>query len=230
MAAEVGRITLTAGNIRNFHIYLRTIAQLIPEGGIGGSSVADLGSPFNVTFSPGETIETDVAGDKMILRNRRAVRGFLEATAAEAGDVVVIERSGDRELSVWLEEAGSGANPTAVQIERSTNDRANVERQLSRADDWIRETFSAIAALARPHTVSERDEGGPGRQFRFRNGGFIRVHPRLARRIVLGFPKGMTTELRARGLLIEREDLSWMNFDQGMDLTVVRELVAQAVK
>jgi len=230
MAETIGRVTLTAGNLRSFHIYLRSVAALIPEGGIGGANSSDLGTPFKVTFSPGETIETDVAGDKMILRNRRAVRGFLEATAAEAGDVVVIERAADRELTVWLEEAGAAGGRGAVQTRRSTSERADVDRQLSRADPWIRETFGVIETLAKPYTVAESDEGGPGRRYRFGDGGFIRVHPRLKARVVLGFPPRMADELRSRGLLIERDDLSWMNFDQGMDLAMVRELIEIATR
>jgi hypothetical protein len=106
MAETIGRVALTAGNLRNFHIYLRSFEALIPEGGIGGSNATELGTPFTVVFQPGSTIETDVAGDKMILRDRRAVRAFFEATAADVGDVAVIERTGDRTLSVWLEQKG----------------------------------------------------------------------------------------------------------------------------
>jgi hypothetical protein len=229
MVATIGRVKLTAGNLRNFHIYLRSCADLIPQGGVGGSSANERGVPFTVAFQPGSTIETDVAVDKMILRDRGAVRAFFEAAAADVGDVAVIERAGPRELSIWLEERVSGEATASVKVARSTNDRANVDRQLSRATPWIRETFSAIEALAKPYIVSERDEGGPGRQFRFANRNFIRVHPRLAKRIALGFPNGMRSELLSRGLLIDRDDVAWMNFDEGMDLKVVLNLIEQMV-
>jgi hypothetical protein len=100
---NLSRITLTGGNIRRYHFYLRHCRSLIPPGAIGGKNKSDLGQPITVRFEPGQTIETDVAGDKMIFRNRGAVRDFLENSAAAEGDVVVVERTGDRVLEVRLE-------------------------------------------------------------------------------------------------------------------------------
>lgn len=42
----------------------------------------------------------------MILRNRKAVREFLGTSAATEGDVVVVERAGERSITVWLDRAG----------------------------------------------------------------------------------------------------------------------------
>ena len=100
---EVGRVKLTAGNIRNHHFYLRGCDPLIPEGGIGGKNKDAPGRPFTVRFEPGPTVETDIDGAKMILRDRKAVRAFLESAAATEGDVVCLQRIGDREVVVWLE-------------------------------------------------------------------------------------------------------------------------------
>lgn len=100
---QVGRVKLTAGNIRNHHFYLRSCESVIPEGGIGGRNKDEPGRPFTVRFEPGPTVQTDVDGAKMILRDRKAVRAFLESAAATAGDVVCLQRTGDREVVVWLE-------------------------------------------------------------------------------------------------------------------------------
>lgn len=105
MTNNTARIPLLQDSIDNHYLRLRTCKTLIPEGGLGGSSKSDPGRPFRVHFEPGSSIDTDVAGDKMILRNRKAVREFFETAAAEPGDVVVIESSGDREWRVWLEKA-----------------------------------------------------------------------------------------------------------------------------
>ena len=97
------RITLTQGNINNHHFYLRDCSGLIPAGGIGGKNKRDLGQKFTVVFEPGGAIETDVAGDKMILRDRAAVRAFFEATDARAGDVVIVTSLNTSGLKVQLE-------------------------------------------------------------------------------------------------------------------------------
>ena len=103
MTKQQSRITLTGGNIRNHHFYLRDCQSLLPSGSVGGKNKESPGQPFTVRFEPGQTIETDVDGDKMIFRNRGAVRDFLESTAASVGDVVIVERTADRVLEVRLE-------------------------------------------------------------------------------------------------------------------------------
>jgi hypothetical protein len=99
-------VSLTEGNVKNYHFYLRTCSKIIPDGGLGGKNAGESGTPFTVRFEPGMTVETDVDGSKMILRNRKAVRDFFERSAASAGDVVVIERTEDRALSIRLETSG----------------------------------------------------------------------------------------------------------------------------
>lgn len=106
MSADVCRVPLTEGNVKNYHFYLRTCPNIIPADGLGGKNAGEPGKPFTVRFEPGMTVETDVDGAKMILRNRKAVRDFFERSAASAGDVVVIERSGDRVLSIRLQTSG----------------------------------------------------------------------------------------------------------------------------
>lgn len=98
----IARISLTAGNLRNAHIYLRGARHLLPEDAIGGSNADAAGTPLTVKFVPGSTIKTDIAGDKMIFRNRAAVRQFFERSGAGAGDAVEISCSGPRQLQICL--------------------------------------------------------------------------------------------------------------------------------
>jgi hypothetical protein len=45
-------VALTGGNIRNGHIYLRSVAHLFPADAIGGGNAATAGTPVRVTFEP----------------------------------------------------------------------------------------------------------------------------------------------------------------------------------
>lgn len=84
---------MTAGNLRNGHIYLRAARRLFDDAHIGGSARADPAvRPITVELGPDTTVTTDIAGDKMILRVRGAVRTFL--ADARAGDRVRIDRIG----------------------------------------------------------------------------------------------------------------------------------------
>ncbi|POR41304.1 ASCH domain-containing protein [Methylobacterium sp. V23] len=89
--ARTAEVPLTEGNLRNGHIYLRSARHLFRDVHIGGSSKsAPALQPITVELGAHDAITTDIAGDKMILRERRAVRAFLRD--AQAGDHVRIER------------------------------------------------------------------------------------------------------------------------------------------
>ena len=103
MNASVCRVPLTNGNVNNHHFYLRSCAHLIPDGGVGGKNKSEAGASFTVTFDPGMTVETDVDGAKMILRDRSGVRDFFKRSGAAAGDDVILERTGPRSLLVRLQ-------------------------------------------------------------------------------------------------------------------------------
>ena len=103
MSDLVCRVPLTGGNVRNHHFYLRSCRNIIPAGGMGGKNALDLGTPFTVRFEPGETVETDVDGSKMILSSRKPVRDFFERSGAVDGDNILIERTGERSLRITLE-------------------------------------------------------------------------------------------------------------------------------
>ncbi|MER8911524.1 hypothetical protein NKH99_28380 [Mesorhizobium sp. M0854] len=96
-------ITLTDGAIRNGNLSLNSIRHLIPAGGVGGTNKHDLGRPFIVRFDPGGVHETDVAGDKMLLRCRAAVRHFFGQAGAKEGDIVRVDRPDTRTLSFTLQ-------------------------------------------------------------------------------------------------------------------------------
>ena len=98
-------IALTNGNIRNAHIYLRSVRDLLPADAIGDPNKGEAARSLIVSFDRCETIETDVAGDKMIFRERGAVRRFLAEHGAQAGDEVVLNFSDDRTISVSLRRA-----------------------------------------------------------------------------------------------------------------------------
>lgn len=102
---EWADIQLSEGNIRNGHIYLRTAQRLLPCDCIGGSSKAQSATNIRVRFEPGMLAESDVAGDKMILRSRAQVRDFFERAGAKAGDFVRFGRVGDHDFVVTLRRA-----------------------------------------------------------------------------------------------------------------------------
>lgn len=96
-------VQLTGGNIRNGHIYLRRARHLLPDDVIGGPNAqAAAARLLTVTFEPGPTTTTDVAGDKMILRHRGPVREFFQAAGAREGDEAVIERTAPYSLRISL--------------------------------------------------------------------------------------------------------------------------------
>lgn len=99
------RIPLTGGNIRNSHFYLRAVRHLLPRDAIGGSNKSAAGQPISVSFAPGQTIETDIDGEKMIFRDRAAVRAFFDVVRPQEGDHVLFRRLSERRFAASLERA-----------------------------------------------------------------------------------------------------------------------------
>ncbi|QNP45666.1 hypothetical protein H9L14_14260 [Sphingomonas sediminicola] len=95
-------IPLTAGNMRNNHIYVRAAKHLVPAGSLGGSNSESAGDNLTVSFLPGETVDTDIDATKMIFRNRSAVADFFKRTGASEGDHAIIHRVGPHSLEVSL--------------------------------------------------------------------------------------------------------------------------------
>jgi hypothetical protein len=101
MKTLVGAILeLSGGNIRNHHFYLHGIPWL-PKEVIGGTSAQDTAKEvLEVTFSNVKSNHTDLAGDKMIFRERAAVREFFEDINATEGTRITIEKTGPRSIHV----------------------------------------------------------------------------------------------------------------------------------
>lgn len=96
------RIPLTEGNVRYAHFYLRSCRHRLPLPAIGGVNRKLAGEPIRVTFQHGASVDTDIDGSKMILRNRAAVRQFFDATGAKGGDTVLIDIAGPFDWRVSL--------------------------------------------------------------------------------------------------------------------------------
>ncbi|MBV9548909.1 MAG: hypothetical protein JO256_04470 [Alphaproteobacteria bacterium] len=96
-------VELTDGNVRNDHIYLRDVLSFFPANAVGGSNeTSAASSTISVEFSPGERVETDIDGDKLILRKRGPVRDFFSRSGAKGGDVVLITKLSDTEFKFEL--------------------------------------------------------------------------------------------------------------------------------
>ncbi len=93
-------IKITQGNIRNSHFYLRSATKLLPTSCIGGSNRSKMGDTIRVNFVPGQSVETDVDGEKMILRARGPIRDFFAQVGIEAGDSIRFQRQGEYEYIV----------------------------------------------------------------------------------------------------------------------------------
>lgn len=102
---EWADIHLSGGNIRNGHFSLRAAERLLPSDCIGGSSKAQAATNIRVRFEPGMLVESDIAGDKMILRSRAQTRDFFIRTGAKAGDCVRFGRVGNHDFVVTLRRA-----------------------------------------------------------------------------------------------------------------------------
>jgi len=101
-------IEISGGNKRNHHFYLRDAQFLFPPSVIGGGNESEKADEdLTVEFVPGPTIRTDIAGDKMILRNRAAVREFFDRAAINEGDRIAIERVDRAALRISKFSAGS---------------------------------------------------------------------------------------------------------------------------
>ncbi|WP_347140245.1 hypothetical protein [Paracoccus sp. SSK6] len=90
----VGEVVLTAGNLKNGHIYVTPFKHLLPKDIFGGTNKADL-APRRALLHYGTAIpiESDIPGDKNLFRDRAGARAFLASSGARAGDIVRFEES-----------------------------------------------------------------------------------------------------------------------------------------
>lgn len=70
---------------------------MFPQDCVGGGSKLEAADRTVKLHINGETVDTDIAGDKKIFRDRGAIRRFFEDKGIEPGDLVIIERLADYE-------------------------------------------------------------------------------------------------------------------------------------
>jgi hypothetical protein len=93
-------ITLTGGNIRNQHFYLRELRDFFPPDVFGGSSESEPGRSVTVHWGGPEPAVTDIAADKMIFRSRDFVRAFFSRYQLVEGERIAIEKLSDYEYRI----------------------------------------------------------------------------------------------------------------------------------
>jgi hypothetical protein len=99
-------IPITEGNLKNNHVYLRSVLSFFPEDCIGGSDKSQLATrTLTLKLDGGASVVTDIAGPDAHGREGRSkhyffrmargrnLREFFERTNAQSGDEVVIECS-----------------------------------------------------------------------------------------------------------------------------------------
>lgn len=92
-AADQRQVEITAGNLQHNHIYLRNFMDLFPEDAIGGSNRSVLAARLLTLEAEGlSSIETDIAGDKKIFRDRGWVGAFFRKNEVGPGDRVGLTR------------------------------------------------------------------------------------------------------------------------------------------
>jgi hypothetical protein len=94
-------ITLTQGNINNYHFYIPRNTRLFPKDSWGGKNKSEAGRHVTVHFKgAGAPVQTDIDGSKRLFRSRGPVRVFYELYKLKAGDTVKVSKVGEREFSV----------------------------------------------------------------------------------------------------------------------------------
>ncbi|MGI4764260.1 MAG: hypothetical protein ACRYGP_04225 [Janthinobacterium lividum] len=92
-------IEVSGGNVRNHHINLRGAFGLFPNDCLGGPNMSVAGRPIHVDIGT-ESVDTDIDEGKAIFRERGAIRRFFEDEKMTEGDLISIERVGDRSYHV----------------------------------------------------------------------------------------------------------------------------------
>ena len=96
-------VELTAGAIKNGNICVRPALDWLPKSVFGGSNkTTAAASSLTIVFTPGETVETDIASDKMLLRCRGAVLDFIKRSGAVPGNRVRVLRQAHQTLHVEM--------------------------------------------------------------------------------------------------------------------------------
>lgn len=107
---------VTAGNLRNNHLYINGQYDFFPADCIGGSrrGKASAVKPIQIILDGlGETVETDIGTEasngkpRRFFRGRKWVGRFFEHHGTKTGDVLAMERLGDRRYRLYTFEGKS---------------------------------------------------------------------------------------------------------------------------
>jgi len=110
-------IRVTAGNLRNSHIYITGHYDFFPTDCIGGSCRSERGMPVRIRLDGlNITIETDIPRDantgkpRREFRARKWVREFFRHHDTHTGDVLAIEKVGERDYRLYPFQTASERN------------------------------------------------------------------------------------------------------------------------
>lgn len=132
-------IRVTAGNIRNWHIYVTGHYDFFPQDCVGASRRTHTKSrPIRIRLvGLNKTVETDIACDartgrpRHVFRGRAWVREFFEHHNIQVGDVLAIEKISSREYRLypfhnasereydwhdWVHRPSEGQGPTVLEL------------------------------------------------------------------------------------------------------------------
>ena len=94
-------LKVTAGNLRNSHIYIAGLYDFFPADVFGGSDKSDAGKPVTIELDGlARTVRTDIPRDGKTGRPRRQFRArswareFFSYHGVMPGDVLLLERTG----------------------------------------------------------------------------------------------------------------------------------------
>ena len=88
-------IEVTRGDVRNAHIYLRDLISSFPGDAVGGQNAGSRGNTVELALGS-ERVNTDIDGERLIFRERGAIRRFFEREAVSEGDLLVLRRTAPR--------------------------------------------------------------------------------------------------------------------------------------
>lgn len=110
-------VTLTDGNVRNGHFYLKSILEFFPSEAVGGSDKTQIAKTLlTIDYRPGSNATTtDITGPNRLssekrsshcfFRERAPIREFFWRSGAVGGDTVAIERVSPMHFVVSLVKA-----------------------------------------------------------------------------------------------------------------------------